>query len=84
MTTREEDGRTQLLAALAEIAPEVDGAALDAERPLRQQVDLDSADWLNFLVAVHERLGVEIPDAEAGRLRTLAQVVAFCAARLPQ
>ncbi len=81
---REDEVRTQLLAALAEIAPEVDGAALDAERPLRQQVDLDSADWLNFLVAVHERLGVEIPDAEAGRLRTLAQVIAFCTERLPR
>lgn len=79
MTREELQG--QLLAALGEIAPEVDLAALDAARPLRQQVDLDSADWLNFLVAVHERLGVDIPDAEAGRLRTLAQIVEFCEAR---
>lgn len=76
--TREELQQT-LLAALGEIAPEVDLAALDAARPLRQQVDLDSADWLNFLVAVHDRLGVDIPDAEAGRLRTLAQIVEYCA-----
>ncbi len=69
----------QVLAALGEIAPEVDLAALDARRPLRQQVDLDSADWLNFLVALHDRLGVDIPDAEAGRLRTLAQIVDYCA-----
>lgn len=72
---------TQLLSALGEIAPEVDLAALDARRPLRQQVDLDSADWLNFLVAVHDRLGVDIPDAEAGRLRTLEQIVDFCESR---
>ncbi|MCW5632867.1 MAG: acyl carrier protein [Rubrivivax sp.] len=72
-----------LLAALGEIAPEVDLAALQPQRPLRQQVDLDSADWLNFLVVVHERLGVEIPDAEAGRLRTLEQIVEFCLPRLP-
>lgn len=73
----------RLRTALGEIAPEVDTAALDAARPLRQQVDLDSADWLNFLVAVHQQLGVEIPDAEAGRLRTLAQIVEFCLPRLP-
>ncbi|MBL8346417.1 MAG: acyl carrier protein [Rubrivivax sp.] len=73
--------QAQLLVALGEIAPEVDLAALDARRPLRQQVDLDSADWLNFLVAVHERLGVDIPDAEAGRLRTLEQIVDFCEGR---
>ena len=80
--TREEL-QQRLLAALGEIAPEVDVGALDAARPLRQQVDLDSADWLNFLVAVHEQLGVEIPDADAGRLRTLAQIVDFCLPRLP-
>jgi len=73
----------RLRAALGEIAPEVDVAALDEARPLRQQVDLDSADWLNFLVAVHEQLGVEIPDAEAGRLRTLAQITDYCLSRLP-
>lgn len=80
--TREELQR-RLRAALGEIAPEVDVTALDAARPLRQQVDLDSADWLNFLVAVHEQLGVEIPDAEAGRLRTLDQIVDYCLPRLP-
>lgn len=72
--------QAQVLAALGEIAPEVDLAALDARRRLRQQVDLDSADWLNFLVAVHDRLGIDIPDAEAGRLRTLEQVVDHCLA----
>ena len=75
---------SHLRAALGEIAPEIDLAALAAERPLRQQVDLDSADWLNFLVAVHERLGVEVPDAEAGRLRTLAQIADYCESHPPR
>lgn len=75
--------RRQLLACLGDIAPEADLATLDPERPLRAQVDLDSADWLNFLVAVHERLGVDVPDAEAARLRTLAQLAAYCAAHRP-
>ena len=69
--------KTELLAAIGEIAPETDLAAIDPARALRQQVDLDSADWLNFLVAVHEKLGVDIPDAEAARLRTLDQIAAF-------
>ena len=66
-----------LRACIAEIAPETDVLSLDATRALRRQVDLDSADWLNFLVAVHEKLGVDIPDAEAARLRTLDQIAAF-------
>lgn len=74
--------RAALLAAIGEIAPETDLATIDPATALRAQVDLDSADWLNFLVAVHERLGVDIPDAEAARLRTLDQLTAYCAARL--
>jgi acyl carrier protein len=77
-----DDIRTRLLRALTDVAPEVDAAALAPARALRQQVDLDSADWLNFLVAVHEQLGVDIPDADAARLSTLDKLVAYCAQRL--
>ena len=38
---------------------------------LREQADLDPMDFLNFLTAVHQRLAVDIPDADAGRLATL-------------
>lgn len=76
-----ESTRTLLLQALTEIAPEVEAEALQAAQALRHQVDLDSADWLNFLVAVHEKLGVEIPDAEAARLDTLDKLVDYCDAR---
>lgn len=74
--------RQALLAALTDVAPEVDPGALDPAKPLRRQVDLDSADWLNFLVAVHEQLGLDIPDAEAARLDTLDRLVDWCAPRL--
>jgi len=73
--------RQALLDALTSIAPEVDAAALDGAKPLRRQVDLDSADWLNFLVAVHDSIGVEISDAEAIRLGTLDQLVDHCAGK---
>jgi acyl carrier protein len=71
-----------ILATLTTIAPEVDAASLAADKPLRHQVDLDSADWLNFLVALHERIGVDVPDAEAPKLNTLDKLVDYCAARL--
>jgi acyl carrier protein len=74
--------QTLLLQALTEIAPEIDAKALAPAKPLRQQVDLDSADWLNFLVAVHEKIGVDIPDADAAKLTTLEKLTAYCAERL--
>jgi acyl carrier protein len=77
-----DDIRRALLNALTEIAPEVDADALEAGKPLRRQVDLDSADWLNFLVAVHESLGVDISDAEAAKLTTLDLLIDHCARAL--
>lgn len=70
-----------LRACIAEIAPETDVQALDPARALRRQVDLDSADWLNFLVAVHDKTGVDIPDAQAARLATLDQIADFVVQR---
>jgi acyl carrier protein len=74
--------RSAIVAALTEIAPEIDPGALDPAKLLREQVDLDSADWLNFLVALHARLGVDIPDADVARLTTLDKLVDYCSARL--
>ena len=69
--------------ALMRVAPEVDAATLDSRRLLRRQVDIDSADWLNFLIEIERSIGVAVEDAQAGRLDTLAKLVDYCAARLP-
>ncbi|MFO1292504.1 MAG: acyl carrier protein [Rubrivivax sp.] len=74
--------RAGVLAALAEIAPEVDPATLDAAGALRRQVDLDSMDWLNVIVAWHRRFGVEIPEADYRRLASIDDVVGYLAERL--
>lgn len=71
--------RAVVVEELGRIAPELDSGALRAERPLREQVDLDSMDWLNFLVALHQRLGVEIPEADYARLGTLDQILDYLA-----
>ena len=47
---------------LPAIAPEVEPDTLAPARPLRQQVDLDSMDWLNFLGSLHENFGVTFPN----------------------
>jgi acyl carrier protein len=66
-----------VLDILRSIAPEVEPGDLDPTRPLRHQVDLDSMDWLNFLVALHERLGVNIPEADYARLATLDKLLDY-------
>lgn len=66
-----------VIATLQGIAPEVEAARLRDDLPLRRQVDLDSMDWLNFLLALHQRFGIEIPEADYAKLVTLADLVAY-------
>lgn len=74
-----QDTTLQLLRA---IAPELEPDQLSPQRPLRQQVDLDSMDWLNFLVSLHQRFGVNIPETDYARLVSLDDVVNYVAARV--
>ena len=48
------------------------------------QLDIDSFDFLNFLIALDERLRVEIPEADYGKLNTLDGMVRYLLAKLPK
>lgn len=78
----QDEVRKGVLAELLRIAPELAEGEVAPAKHLRDQVDLDSMDWLNFLVALHERFQVEIPEADYAKLATLDQVVAYLAARV--
>jgi acyl carrier protein len=67
--------------ALAGVAPEADLDALPLDANLRDELDLDSMDFLSFVVGLHKALGVEIPEADYGRLATLAGTVAYLEAK---
>ena len=71
-----------VVAALRRVAPELDPAALQRDAPLRDQVDIDSMDFLNFVVALHERLGVDIPDTDYARLSSVDGIVTYLLAKL--
>ncbi len=73
----EEDTRAVILSVLTTIAPEIEPDDISDDVLLRDQVDLDSMDWLNFLRAIHKRLHVDIPEADYASLRTLADVVGY-------
>jgi acyl carrier protein len=71
------DIRAEILSVLTTIAPEVEADDIRDDLLLRDQVDLDSMDWLNFLIGVHKRLGVDIPEADYKSLRTLTDVITY-------
>jgi acyl carrier protein len=74
--------RAVVVATLKAIAPEVEEGDLRADRPLRNQVDLDSMDWLNFLIGLHEKLKVDIPEADYAKLVTLGDVLDYLQKKL--
>lgn len=80
MTT--DEIRDTVLRMLGEIAPEADLASIDPEVDFRDQLDLDSMDLLNFVIAVDEKLGVGIPETDYGRIGTLDTFVGYLAERL--
>jgi acyl carrier protein len=67
---------------LTRIAPEARGQPVAPTVPLRDQLDLDSMDALNFIIALHEELGVDIPETDYAKLVTLDGVVTYLARRL--
>jgi acyl carrier protein len=75
--------RATVLRVLGEIAPEADLAALAPDVDLRQQLDLDSMDILNFVVGIHTALGVDIPEADYPRFLTLRGGVEYLARLAP-
>ena len=73
--------RATIVETLRRIAPEVSAQSLQHAVPLRDQVDLDSMDWLNFLIALHRKLGVDIPESDYARLVTLDDLVSYLGAK---
>jgi acyl carrier protein len=76
---KREDLATTVLALVTGIAPDVDPASVIAGVDFRDQFDFDSMDTLNFAIALHRELGVEVPEAEYSRLASVDKCVAYLA-----
>ncbi len=74
--------RERLLAILGSIAPEAREIGIDPEQNFRDQLDIDSMDFLNFVTAVHKQLGVPIPELDYPRLASLDGAVHYVLAKL--
>jgi acyl carrier protein len=75
------DVRAVIKDELGRIAPEVDFEAIDLDANLREQVDIDSMDFLNLVTALHERLGVDIPEVDYPNFATLRRAIDYLAQR---
>lgn len=76
-----EDVRTTIAAVLHRIAPEVELDSVDPNEDLREQIDIDSMDFLNALIAIGEQTGVEVPESDYDQVDTLDRLVEYIVAR---
>jgi acyl carrier protein len=79
--TRDEISAT-LAEALGRIAPETDLTRIDRNGNLREEFDIDSMDFLNFVTALAERLSLDIPERDYRRLATFAAAEDYLAEKL--
>ena len=80
----EDDIRVRVLKTLSGIVPELEPRNLKPAVSLRDQLDIDSMDFLNFLIALHEEFGVDVPEADAPKLGSIDACVAYLAEALRQ
>ncbi|NIA68540.1 acyl carrier protein [Pelagibius litoralis] len=76
-----DEARGVFFEELGNIAPEWDPAEIDPQEDIRDAMDIDSMDLLNLVIALHKRLGLDIPESDYGELVTIDGAIAYLAAK---
>jgi len=77
-----DDIKAIVLREIGNIAPEIDPAQIDPAINFRQQVDLDSIDILNLMIAINTATGIEIPEADYPKIDTVDKCIAYIASHI--
>lgn len=74
---RPDEIRELAIEALSDIAPDTDPSGLRGDEDIREALDIDSMDFLNFVTALHKKTGISIPEEDYPRLFTLDGVTKY-------
>lgn len=66
---------------LFSVAPDLEGSTVQPDELFRDQFEIDSMDFLNFIIALHKRTGVEIPESDYMQLESLSGAVSYLRAK---
>jgi acyl carrier protein len=75
------DIRAVVVEELSNIAPDIDMSTIDPSADLREALDIDSMDFLNFITAIDKRLGINVPELDYPKLTTLEGAIAYLEAK---
>lgn len=71
-----------IIEQILEVAPEISEDELDDHKNIQRSLELDSFDFLKILTALNEKLGVEVPEADYGKVDTLENMALYFSERL--
>ena len=74
--------RDAIIGIIRNILPDEDCSTLDAEKKLRDQLGLDSMDFLDIVMELRKRYGVEVPEADYPKLATLCSCIDYLEPKL--
>jgi acyl carrier protein len=80
MTTTEI--REEVLDILSDIAPDEDLSKLADDKPFREQLELDSMDFLDIVMELRKRHRIQVPEEDYKQLASLASTVEYLEPRL--
>ncbi len=67
---------------LLKVAPEADLTDLDADEDFREELDIDSMDYLTYVVQLSQHFGIDVPQADSGNLASLGGAVRYLRKRM--
>ncbi len=79
---KEEKIKNTIFTLLRKTVSEADLKTLSPDENLRKALDIDSFDFLNFIIALNDALGVDIPESDYGKLNTLSAMVSYLSERI--
>lgn len=74
--------RDEVLDILSDIAPDEDLSGLEDAKPFREQIELDSMDFLDIVMELRKRHRIQIPEEDYGQLASMASTVAYLEPKL--
>jgi len=74
--------REIIFLGLQQIAPEADPSALNPDENIREALDIDSYDFLQFLIGLSEETGIDIPEADYEKVFTLSGLLSYLSTRI--
>ena len=80
--TTDDQIRDAVFSALRRVAPDADPSTLEPHQKIREVLEIDSYDFLQVLIDLNKRLGIDVPEADYGKLETIAGIISYFRARL--